>query len=107
MLQEETYIYFRYLLSKNELLRSYSHRHSCRTTWKLYSGPSGDTTVYSFVASSEVNSVSDDLFELYIYLVSKEGFSSSQYIQSVELGTEPFTGTDGQLTATLYTVSIN
>lgn len=77
------------------------------TTWDLYSGPNGDTTVYSFVASSEVTSFSADLLEFYTYLVSNEGFSTSQYIQSVGAGTEPFTGTDGQLTTTLYTVSIN
>ena len=62
------------------------------TTFDLYSGPNGDTTVYSFVATSEAKSFSGDLLEFFTYLIDHEGFSSSQYITTLEAGTEPFTG---------------
>jgi xyloglucan-specific endo-beta-1,4-glucanase len=61
-------------------------------TFKLYSGPNGSTTVYSFVAESEQTSFSGDLREFLTYLINSEGFSSSQYLLSVQAGTESFTG---------------
>jgi len=63
------------------------------TTFDLYTGPNGDTTVYSFVATSEATDFSGDLLEFFTYLIDNEGFSSSQYITTLEAGTEPFTGT--------------
>lgn len=60
-------------------------------TFKLYSGPNGDTTVYSFVAESEITSFSGDIMTFLDYLVSNEGLSSSQYLTSIGAGTEPFT----------------
>jgi len=76
-------------------------------SWKLYSGPNGDTTVYSFVASSTVTSFSGDLKAFLTYLVTYEGYPSSQYLQSIQAGTEPFTGTSAVLSTTAYTVSIS
>jgi xyloglucan-specific endo-beta-1,4-glucanase len=61
-------------------------------SFKLYSGPNGSTTVYSFVAVSEATSFSGDLLDFYTYLIDNEGFSSSQYLTTLEAGTEPFTG---------------
>jgi xyloglucan-specific endo-beta-1,4-glucanase len=61
-------------------------------TFKLYSGPNGSTTVYSFVAESEQTSFSGDLRGFFTYLINSEGFSSSQYLLSVQAGTEAFTG---------------
>lgn len=61
------------------------------STWKLYSGPNGDTTVYSFVASSEITSFSGDIKDFLAYLVDNESFPSSQYLTSIGAGTEPFT----------------
>lgn len=61
-------------------------------TWNLFSGPNGATTVYSFVAQSEVTSFTGDLLAFFKYLESSEGFSSSQYITTLEAGSEPFTG---------------
>jgi xyloglucan-specific endo-beta-1,4-glucanase len=76
-------------------------------SWKLYSGPNGDTTVYSFVAASEVTSFSGDLKLFFTYLASNEGYSTSQYITSIGAGTEPFTGTDAVLSVSAYSVVIN
>jgi xyloglucan-specific endo-beta-1,4-glucanase len=61
-------------------------------TFKLYSGPNGSTTVYSFVAESEATSFSADILDFYKYLESSEGFPSSQYLLNIGAGTEPFTG---------------
>ena len=60
-------------------------------TWKLYSGPNGATTVYSFVAESEQTSFSGDLKSFFTYLSSNEGYSLSQYLISISAGTEVFT----------------
>jgi xyloglucan-specific endo-beta-1,4-glucanase len=61
-------------------------------SWKLYSGPNGSTTVYSFVAASEATNYSGDLMNFFKYLESSQGFPSSQYLLSIGAGTEPFTG---------------
>lgn len=61
-------------------------------SFELYSGPNGDTTVYSFVAVDEATDFSGDLLDFFTYLVDNEGFSTSQFITTLEAGTEPFTG---------------
>lgn len=61
-------------------------------SFKLYSGPNGDTTVYSFVAVDEATSFDGDLMDFFDYLVENEGFETEQYITTLEAGTEPFTG---------------
>ncbi|KAG3112450.1 hypothetical protein PI124_g8325 [Phytophthora idaei] len=77
------------------------------TEFSLYSGANGDTTVYSFVASDTVKSFSGDLMDFFIYLIDSESFSSSQYLNTVQAGTEPFTGTDVTLTVSSYSVVVN
>ena len=76
-------------------------------SWKLYSGPNGDTTVYSFVAASEVTSFSGDIKLFLTYLATNEGFSTSQYVTSIGAGTEPFTGTDAVLSVSAYSIVFN
>ncbi|KAM0135568.1 hypothetical protein ACHAO1_005117 [Botrytis cinerea] len=75
--------------------------------FKLYSGPNGDTTVYSFVASSEATNFDGDLMEFLNYLATNEGWSTSQYINVLEAGTEPFTGSNAVFDVTAYSVSIS
>ncbi|EFX06442.1 xyloglucan-specific endo-beta-1,4-glucanase precursor [Grosmannia clavigera kw1407] len=75
-------------------------------SWKLYSGPNGDTTVYSFVAATEQTSFSGDLREFFTYLIANEGFPSTQFLLSVGAGTEPFTGSDAVLTVSAYSLSV-
>lgn len=60
-------------------------------SFKLYKGPNGSTTVFSFVAVSEVTSFSGDIKTFLQYLITNQGLSSSQYLTSVGAGTEPFT----------------
>jgi xyloglucan-specific endo-beta-1,4-glucanase len=76
-------------------------------TWNLYSGPNGATTVYSFVAQSQINNFSGDLRAFYTYLINSQGFSASQYITGLGAGTEPFTGSNAVLSISSYSVSIN
>lgn len=74
--------------------------------FKIYSGPNGDTTVYSFVATSTITSFSGDLNLFFQYLINNEGVSSSMYITSLQAGTEPFTGTNAVMKTSAYTISI-
>ncbi|RAL17594.1 putative endoglucanase [Aspergillus homomorphus CBS 101889] len=74
--------------------------------WKLYSGPNGDTTVYSFVASSTTEDFSGDLNDFFTYLIEHEGLSKDLYLTTLEAGTEPFTGSNAKLTVSEYTISI-
>lgn len=74
--------------------------------WNLFSGPNGATTVYSFVAQSQVTSFSGDLLLFFTYLESNNAYSSSQYITTLEAGTEPFTGSSAVLSVSAYSVSI-
>lgn len=76
-------------------------------SWKLYSGPNGDTTVYSFVAASEVTSFSGDIKLFLTWLADNEGYSTSQYVTSIGAGTEPFTGTSAVLSVSAYSISFN
>ncbi|RLN91618.1 hypothetical protein BBJ28_00010787 [Nothophytophthora sp. Chile5] len=75
--------------------------------FSLYSGANGDTTVYSFVASDETTSFSGDLMDFFNYLTENEGMSTSQYLTTVECGTEPFTGTNAVLTVSSYSAAVN
>lgn len=61
-------------------------------TWKLYKGPNGSTTVFSFVAESNQYNFSGDLRNFLSYIVNYEGVPNSQYLKSIGAGTEPFTG---------------
>lgn len=61
-------------------------------SWKLYKGPNGSTTVYSFVASSSATSYSGDIKNFFTYLATYQSYPTSQYLLSIGAGTEPFTG---------------
>ncbi|KAJ5586847.1 uncharacterized protein N7459_002612 [Penicillium hispanicum] len=73
--------------------------------FKLYSGPNGATTVYSFVAESTTTDFSGDLLDFFTYLIDHEGLSSNLYLVDVQAGTEPFTG-DAELTVSSYSVTV-
>lgn len=62
------------------------------TTWSLYSGPNGDTTVYSFVAPSHLGNFDGDILKFLTYLTTNEGVSSSSVVTKIQSGTEPFSG---------------
>ncbi|KAF2120139.1 endoglucanase A precursor [Lophiotrema nucula] len=75
------------------------------TSWKLYKGTNGQMTVFSFVASSQVTSFSGDLMDFFKYLETNQGLSSSQVLQSVGAGTEPFTGSNAVLTVSGFSLT--
>ncbi|EOA85229.1 glycoside hydrolase family 12 protein [Exserohilum turcica Et28A] len=74
-------------------------------SWKLYKGPNGQMTVYSFVAQNQVQNFNGDLMEFVRYLTSKQGLASSQYLISAGAGTEPFSGSNAKLTVSEYSLS--
>lgn len=74
-------------------------------TWKLYKGPNGSMTVYSFVAESTVTSFSGDMLAFFTYLIKNQGLSSSLYLVDVQAGTEPFTGS-AKLTTSSYSAVV-
>jgi xyloglucan-specific endo-beta-1,4-glucanase len=95
------------------------------SSWKLYKGPNGDTTVFSFVADSQVNNFSGNVKHFLKYLVLHQGLPNSQYLTSVgagELlkfkilnpcadcrtpaGTEPFTGSKADFVVSGYAIAI-
>ncbi|KDQ50910.1 glycoside hydrolase family 12 protein [Jaapia argillacea MUCL 33604] len=75
--------------------------------WNLWKGPNSNWEVLSFVsASGNINNFSADLNAFFQYLVKNQGVSSSQYVQVIQAGTEPFTGT-AKLVIGSYSVTIN
>ncbi|KAF7555594.1 hypothetical protein G7Z17_g2058 [Cylindrodendrum hubeiense] len=77
------------------------------SSWEVYSGTNGDTTVFSFVATSTITSFDGDLNEFFTYLTTNQGVSTSMYATSLQAGTEPFTGTDAVFDTTAYSMSVN
>ena len=62
------------------------------TKWKLFKGPNGDTTVFSFVAPANIGNYAGDLNLFFKYLTSSQGVPTSSVITSLQAGTEPFSG---------------
>ena len=53
-------------------------------TWELFYGLNGSMKVYSFVASSPVNSFSANVKDFFTYLANSKGYpASSQYLISM------------------------
>lgn len=75
-------------------------------SWKVFKGPNGDTTVFSFVASSTITNFSGDLNLFFKYLVSDQGVSNSAWITSLQAGTEPFTGSSAVMKTSAYTMTV-
>ncbi|KZV69601.1 glycoside hydrolase family 12 protein [Peniophora sp. CONT] len=75
-------------------------------TWNLYKGSNGSNVVYSFLPTSgTLNTFNGDLKAFFTYLINNEGFSSAQYLNTFQAGTEATSGS-GTFTTTYYTVSI-
>ncbi|KAJ7125186.1 endocellulase [Mycena epipterygia] len=75
-------------------------------TWNLWKGPNANWEVLSFVsATGDLNSFNVDLKDFFTYLIEEQGVASTQYVQSIQAGTEAFVGT-ANLVTTAYSVSI-
>ncbi|KAH7137369.1 concanavalin A-like lectin/glucanase domain-containing protein [Dactylonectria estremocensis] len=77
------------------------------TKWKLFKGPNGDTTVFSFVAPSNIGNWSGDLNKFFQYLTASQGVPTSSVITSLQAGTEPFVGSNCVFKTSAYTISVN
>ena len=77
------------------------------TTFNLFKGQNGSFTVYSFVAQSPNQNFNGDINAFIKYLQTSQGFKGTQYLNSVQAGTEPFTGSGALFTTKSYSVKIN
>lgn len=77
------------------------------TTWKLFKGPNTSWTVFSFVAETEQTNFNGDLMDFFHYLINNQGYPVSQYVDKIAAGTEPFEGSNAQLTTSEYIISVN
>ncbi|KIJ49412.1 glycoside hydrolase family 12 protein [Sphaerobolus stellatus SS14] len=76
-------------------------------TWNLWKGPNANWEVLSFVsANGDITNFNADLNDFFKYLVSSQGVASSQFVQAIQTGTEPFTGS-AILDIASYSVAIN
>ncbi|KAF8918184.1 endocellulase [Mucidula mucida] len=75
-------------------------------TWNLWKGPNANWQVLSFVSPTEINDFNVDLKDFFTYIVASQGVASTQYVQSIQTGTEPFTGA-ANLVTTAYSVSLS
>ena len=78
------------------------------TPFNLIVGHNGNTIVYSFVAQSKAaTNFSGDLLAFYKYLETNYKLSSSLYLQSIQAGTEVFTGSGAKLTTSGFKLSVS
>ncbi|KAI1789967.1 endocellulase [Ganoderma leucocontextum] len=76
-------------------------------TWNLWKGPNANWQVLSFVSQDgDITNFNADLKEFFDYIVQNQGVSSSQYVQAIQTGTEPFTGSASLFTQS-YSVALN
>ena len=73
--------------------------------FNLIVGTNGATTVYSFTAQTNATNFNGNLLLFYQYLETNEMLSSAQYLQSIQAGSEVFTGSGAELLTTGYTIS--
>lgn len=77
------------------------------TPFKLILGHNGNTVVYSFVAQSRAaTDFSGDLLNFYKFLEASCNLSPGQYLQSIQAGTEVFTGSNAKLDTTAYSIQV-
>ncbi|KAL1946104.1 hypothetical protein VTO73DRAFT_15231 [Trametes versicolor] len=71
--------------------------------WNLWQGPNANWEVLSFVsADGDITDFNADLKQFFDYLQWNYGVSQWQYVQAIQAGTEPFTGS-----ASLFTNNFN
>ncbi|KAE9175885.1 hypothetical protein PF005_g25214, partial [Phytophthora fragariae] len=76
-------------------------------SFKLYKGPNGSTTVFSFVATKTITNFSADLQKFLSYLIKNQGLPSTQYLITLEAGTEPFVGTNAKMAVSSFSAAVN
>ena len=72
----------------------------------LYSGKNGAMTVYSFKIKANDMAFSGDLLDFIKYLITNKYIASSQYLLSVQAGSEVFTGNSSTFATSAYSVAV-
>ncbi|KAL8866838.1 MAG: hypothetical protein Q9174_006050 [Haloplaca sp. 1 TL-2023] len=76
--------------------------------FNLIKGTNGNVIVYSFVVKNNpVTSYSGDLVPFYRYLQANWGLSGAQYLQTLQAGTEVFTGSGAKMVTSGYSIKVN
>ncbi|KAF7296104.1 Xyloglucan-specific endo-beta-1,4-glucanase A [Mycena kentingensis (nom. inval.)] len=74
-------------------------------TWNVWRGPNANWQVISFVsAAGDIKAFTADLNAFFTYLIQQQGVAPTQFIQAIQAGTEPFTGSANLVNT--YSVSI-
>ncbi|KAJ5569400.1 endoglucanase-1 [Penicillium hetheringtonii] len=77
-------------------------------TWALWYGVNGAQKTYSFVSTSPITSWSGDIKGFFDYLTQHQGYpASSQYLITMQFGTEPFTGGKSTFAVSNWSASVN
>ncbi|KAJ5860287.1 endoglucanase-1 [Penicillium soppii] len=77
-------------------------------TWELWYGANGAQKTYSFVSSSPITSWSGDIKGFFDYLTQHQGYpAGSQYLITMQFGTEPFTGGKSTFTVSNWSANVN
>jgi len=76
-------------------------------TFNLFDGFNGAMHVYSFVAQSQITAFSGDILTFLDFLISDFELTSSQFLNTVQAGTEPFTGSNAVLTVSDFSAAVN
>ncbi|KAI0775593.1 concanavalin A-like lectin/glucanase domain-containing protein [Trametes elegans] len=75
--------------------------------WTLKHGPNANWDVFSFItAEGDITDFDADLNDFFQYLVNKQGVAKTQYLQAVQVGTEPFTG-NAELVISNFSVDVS
>ncbi|KIY65324.1 glycoside hydrolase family 12 protein [Cylindrobasidium torrendii FP15055 ss-10] len=74
-------------------------------TWEVWRGPNTNWEVISFFTTDLIQDFEVDLKEFFDYLVAEQDVDPAQYLQSIQAGTEPFTGS-ANLVTSKYSVSV-
>ncbi|KAL8853716.1 MAG: hypothetical protein Q9221_001527 [Calogaya cf. arnoldii] len=78
------------------------------TAFNLIKGHNGNVIVYSFVANNgPVTTYSGDLVAFYRYLQANRQLNGGQYMQTLQAGTEVFTGSGARLVTSGYSIRVN
>ncbi|KAG5978276.1 hypothetical protein E4U55_006307 [Claviceps digitariae] len=77
------------------------------SSWHLYKGPNGGTTVFSFVASSNIQNFNGDLNLFFKYLTQSQGVPANSVITALQAGTEPFSGSNAVFKSSVCSISIS
>ncbi|KAI0369403.1 concanavalin A-like lectin/glucanase [Pilatotrama ljubarskyi] len=76
-------------------------------TWNLKHGPNSNWDVFSFItAEGDITDFSADLNDFFQYLIDEQGVAKTQYLQAIQTGTEPFTGS-AHLLITNFSVDVS